>query len=201
VLKYPDIKNKMLKKIKSKYQEGKLKRAQNKEARREHLYKLHNEPTAFDNVVLSWVAPEAIRHERGKKWKVIMSLLVIVSTVGGIYYNAWTFSLVILTFAFVYGTIKLEHPKDVEVKISEIGIKIGGRKYAFGRIKAFWVIYEPPYVKTLNIRVQGKFNEDITIQLNGQDPSEVREYLLEKIPEMEGQDEKFTDIVLRIFKI
>ena len=191
----------MLKKIKSKYQIGKLKRAQKREEKHEQLHKLHSQPTSFDNAVLGWIAPEAIKHERGKHWKTIMSLLVILMVAGGIYYNAWTFSLAIFTFSIVYYTMKMEHPKDVEIKISNIGIKVGGRKYSFSSIKAFWIIYEPPYVKTLNIRVQGKFDGDITIQLNGQEPAAVREFLLEKIPEMEGQDEKFTDILLRIFKI
>ena len=164
-------------------------------------YILKNKPTAYDDAVLSWVAPETIKHERGVLWKVIMTITVLASVIGGFCYDSATFSIAIMAFVVAYYFAHLEHPKDVEVKISKIGIKVGARKYSYSRIKAFWIIYEPPYTKTLNIRVAEELITDITIQLDGQNPSQVREFLIEKIPELEGQREKLSDIFLRILKI
>lgn len=191
----------MLKKIKAKYHQHKLKRAQKREARHQQLYELKNTPSAYDEAILSWVTPEAIRHERGTIWKFLIGIALIFTIAWGIVYNAWTFSLAIGVFAVVYYLIHLEHPKDIEIKISNIGIKVGGRKYPYSRIKAFWLIYEPPYIKTLNLRVSGEMVSDITIQLNGQHPADVRQFLMERIPELEGQSEKLSDIFLRLFKI
>jgi len=109
--------------------------------------------------------------------------------------------LAIIVFTAVYSLIHLEHPRNVQVKISEIGVKVGLKKYSYGKIKAFWIIYEPPFVQTLNLRVEGDFIGEITIQLAGQDPAQVREYLISKIPEMEGKSESFSDILVRLFKI
>lgn len=170
-------------------------------AKKQKEFRLHNKPSAFDNAVLSWVAPEAIRHERGRTWKIVMAALAIGLAVGGIVYDAWTFSVAIVAFVLVYYLVNLENPKDVEVKISDVGIKVGSRKYQYGLIKAFWIVYDPPHVKTLNIRVRNDISCDITIQLDGQSPGPVREFLLEKIPELEGQDEKLSDVLLRILKI
>lgn len=158
-------------------------------------------PSAFDEAVLSWVAPEAIQHERGTIWKIIMSILVVGSVVWGIMNNAWTMSLAIAAVAIVHYLAHLEHPKDVEIIISKIGIKVGARKYPYSRIRAFWIIYEYPYTKSLNIRVEGDFFGDITIQLDKQSPSPVRAVLMEHIPELEGQSEKLSDVFLRLFKI
>lgn len=191
----------MLHKIKTKYQQHKLKRAQKREEKRRNRELIHSLPSAFDEAVISWIAPEAIRHERGTLWKIVMSLVVIGTITFGILYNSWTFSLAIAAFVFAYYIVNLEHPKHLEVKISDIGIKIGNRKYPFSRIKAFWTIYEPPYTATLNIRTTGEITSDITIQLHGQSPSEIRRFLLDKIPELEGQSEKLSDIFLRLFKI
>ncbi|MFA6992631.1 MAG: hypothetical protein WC269_05155 [Candidatus Gracilibacteria bacterium] len=184
----------MIKKIRNKYKQKKLQRAQKKE----YLKTLHS---AFDNAVISWVAPEYLRHKRGKIWKVLMTAAVIAAVVIGVLQNAWTFSLAIVTFVAVYYLINREHPKNVEVIVSNIGIKVGERKYPYGKIKAFWINYNPPLVKTLNIRVHGDLALDIAIQLNDQDPSVIREILIEKIPELEGQKENLTDIFLRAFKI
>lgn len=174
---------------------------QRREERKRKRYILENQPSAFDDAVLSWVAPETIRHQRGPVWKVVMGLIVLGLVVWGLFTDAWTFSLAIAVFSVVYYLAELEHPKVVEVKISDIGIKVGGRKYSYSHIKSFWIIYEPPYVRTLNIRVSGKSVSDITIQLDGQNPAAVREFLMGKIPELEGQTEKLSDIFLRLFKI
>lgn len=184
----------MIKKIKGKIQDRKFKKA------REREQKAIN-PSAYDNAVIGWIAPEYLRLERGIFTKLFYALVLATTAVFGILYDSWTFSLAILVFAFVYYIIHLEHPKNVEVKISNIGIKAGNRQYPYGRIKGFWIVYEPPYLQTLNIRVEGDILYDITIQLNGQDPAEVREYLLSKIPEFEGKGESPLDALLRFFKI
>lgn len=187
----------MLKKIKEKIKNQHIKRAQKREAR---FSALHSAYTAFDDAVLLWIAPEMIKHERGLTWKIIASILVALACAWGVVYGSWTFSVALLAAILVYYLVHLEHPKNVEIKISEIGIKVGTRKYPYSRIKAFWIIYEP-YVKTLNLRISGEMISDITIQLGNQGPAEVRNFLLEKIPELEGQSEKISDIFFRLFKI
>ncbi|MCX6734390.1 MAG: hypothetical protein NTZ25_00595 [Candidatus Peregrinibacteria bacterium] len=191
----------MLHKIKTKYQQHRLKRAQKREDRKRQLDQIRSTPSDYDHAHISWVASEAVIHERGPVWKVIMSIVVFLSIIGGIYYGAWTFSLAIAAFATVYAMVHLQHPKAIEIKISEIGIKVGYRKYAYSQIRAFWILYDLPYVATLNIRVSGQIVDDITIQLGNQSPAEVREFLMTKIPELEGQSEKLSDIILRLFKI
>jgi hypothetical protein len=191
----------MIKKIKNKIKKGKLVRAQKREARKQHHYAIKNQPSAYDKAILSWIAPETVRHERGNIWKIVMTLIGLTWAAWAMYSGAWTLAVVIVAFMITYSIVHLEHPKDVEIKISPVGIKVGGRRYAYSRIKAFWVIYDPPFVKTLNIRVAGEIISDITIQLGNQSPAAVREVLISKIPEMEGATEKISDIFIRLFKI
>ncbi len=186
----------MIKKLKQKYQDHKVKRARKREERNFLL----NQPSAYDEAVLSWISPETIKHERGLTWKILTSLFIALSLAWGIVYGSWTFSLAIFLFVIVYYLVHLEHPKDVEVKVSELGVKVGSRKYPYSRIKAFWILYEP-HIRTLNLRVSGDVISDITIQLGHQHPAELRGFLMERIPELEGQSEKISDIFLRIFKI
>lgn len=191
----------MLQKIKTKYQQHRLKKAQKREERKRQIELIRNMPSAYDNAHISWIAPETIIHQRGPTWKIVMSLVICLAIGGGIYYGAWTFSLAIATFAIAYFVINLQHPRAIEIKISDIGIKVGYKKYAYSQIKAFWILYDPPYVQTLNIRVVGQVIDDITIQLGNQSPADLREFLMTKIPELEGQTEKLSDIFLRLFKI
>lgn len=184
----------MISKIKENFKKSRIKRVQI----REYLEAL---PTAYDEKVISWEAPERIKHKRGKFWKIFMSAAFISAATIAFVHNQWTFSMAIIAFAIVYYLINKEHTKDVEVSISNIGIKVGKRKYPFSKIKAFWIIYEPPLVKTLNIKVHNDLSGDISIQLNEQDPSEIREFLIERIPELEGKSEALSDILVRLFKL
>ncbi|MDD3861331.1 MAG: hypothetical protein PHP74_00330 [Candidatus Gracilibacteria bacterium] len=191
----------MITKIKTKYKAHKLQSAQKKEERQQLRSAILNAPSAFDQAVISWEAPEYVAYKKGPVWKITMVLLVAIIAILSLYYNAWSLALVVVVFAIVYKLVNLEHPRNMEIKISEIGIKVGLRKYSYGKIKAFWLIYEPPFVQTLNLRVDGEWIGDITIQLGDQDPAQVREYLISKIPEMEGKMESFSDIFVRLFKI
>lgn len=185
----------MIKKLKQKIQHRKVKKAQHREY-------LRNIPSSFDNAKLSWTTADYIKYEKGLFWKVSVIILFLAAISWGIVSKAWTFSLVMAVFAVVYYLmIHSDHPKAVTVTISDIGIKVGHRKYPYNQIKAFWVIYNPPYVKTLHIRVQNDIAVDIPIYLHNQDPAEIREFLIEKLPELEGHKESFSDILLRIFKI
>lgn len=157
--------------------------------------------TAYDNAVISWITPEYILHEKGRLWTIIAVITVIIAAILGILTDGWTFSLAVVVFAVVYYILHIEHPKDLEVKISEFGIKIGAKIYSFNNIKAFWIIYEPPYVKTLTIQVKGEWLSEVVIQLNGEDPSKVRQFLGGKLPELKDKAEAFSDVLLRIFKI
>lgn len=172
-----------------------MKKHKNKSQKRERA------PSAFDHAEISWIAPEAVRHERGTIWKSLMLIMTLLAIGLGIYFNAWTFSLAIGTFALVYTLVHREHPRDVEIKISNIGIKVGNRQYPFARVRAFWLIYEPPMVKTLNLLVDGELLPEVSIQLSDQNPAIIREFLMKKVPELSGKDESLTDIFLRIFKL
>ena len=180
----------MLNKIKTKF-----------EKRREARSMLRNMPSAFDEAEISWVAPESLEYKKGLVWKISALLFVVMAVVFGLISNAWTFSLAIIAFAFAYYVMTKKEGKVVEVMISKIGIKVGNRTYPYGKIKGFWIIYEPPHIQSLNLLVDGEFSSRVVIQLRNQNPAEVREFLMEKIPEVKGQTESVTDILARLFKM
>lgn len=176
-----------------------LRKIKNKNQKRKEA--LRNIPTGFDHAEIEWKALEHPRHERGRLWYITVGVLTTAAIAWGLFFNAWTFSLVVMVFVFVYALLHRDEAEEVEVKISSIGIKVGHRKYPYNRIKAFWVIYEPPMTRSLYIRVNGDIAVDIAIELNDQNPAEVRDFLIERIPEMEGKNQSLTELFLRIFKI
>lgn len=155
----------------------------------------------YDDHKISWQSPEFLQYKRGLAWKLTALVSILAFAALGYLYLSWTFSLAIVTFAIVYYLLDRKDPKILEVVVSDIGIKVGSRKYPYSKIQGFWIIYNPPYVSTLNLRIKGNALHDVEIQLVNQNPAEIRELLLDKIPEYEGKEESFIDILLSLLRI
>ncbi len=104
----------------------------------------------------------------------------------------------------VVGIVALGHrkkPRMMEVKITELGIEYGGNTYAFHDIQAFWIIYKPPYTRSLYLRMGRKRSHTLHIELNDQNPSEVRKLLIKELPEIEGATQPALDILSRLLRL
>lgn len=189
--------SKKLKFRKAKQAEKKLQKALKKEA----IQLAKKENTAFDKEKVSWNAPEYIKHRKGWIWYTVFAVIFIAGAGTSYLYNAWTFSLVLIVFAVTYLVLEKKDPKRVKVILSNIGVKVGDKVYQYSRIRAFWIAYNPPFVKTLNIRVHNEYLVDIEIQLGNQDPGEVYEFLSKKLPEIEGKKEAFFEQLSKALRL
>jgi hypothetical protein len=149
---------------------------------------------------LIWEAPEFIHYPKNKIWIVGISILGL----GLIAYFAFqkdflTTALLVLFFVVIlyFGNMA---PKTVNVEISPQGVKLNTYRLPFQQIKTFWIVYDPPYVKTLNFETTARFNRFLTVQLMDQDPTTIRSFLLEFLPEDADRGEQFSDIVSRTLK-
>lgn len=194
----------MVKKLKHAFKLAKTRRAEKKlhKALKKEAASLANRvDTAYDKAVISWMAPEYVKFKKGALWYLIFATIFLGGAVLAYIYSSWTFSLVLLVFCASYLLFDRKGPRNVKVILSEVGVKVGNRIYQYGRIRAFWIIYNPPFAKTLSVRVHNEFLVDIEIQLGDQDPSEICEFLSRKLPELEGKSESVSRHFERLFKL
>ena len=107
-------------------------------------------PSHFDNAIIEWSAPPRHKPQKGTAWFIIMSFAVaallyyaIASQTGS---SPWPSSWRLLPIS----SITEEH-KELEIKISEYGIKIGKRRFRiaafvhFGSLSSaiYWAITHP----------------------------------------------------------
>lgn len=157
--------------------------------------------TAYDRAVVSWEAPEFLKHRKGLIWYGIFLLLFLVGAVLAFIYDGWTFALVLAIFPFAYFALDYKKPKKIKIILSDVGIKIGKKIYQYNRIQAFWIHYTPPVTKTLNIRVYGEYLSEIEIQLMDEDPAKIQAFLATKIPAITGKQEGLISILGKLLKI
>lgn len=163
--------------------------------------KIEESKNPFDEAIISWESPEYIQHEKGVIWYLAAIACALILCVYAIFTANWTLVLALIVLAAVYYRIHGFPPQNVKVKISKTGIKINSKEYPYQNIDSFWIIYNPPSTKTLNLKSNSRLLPDIAIQLGDQDPSELRAYLVSQIREREGREELFIDSLIRILKL
>lgn len=151
--------------------------------------------------LLDWEAPEFIKHSKGKVWFVAAGLVLATIVLYALYSGSVTMAIAFIVLAGVYYISHHHEPRNIQISLNNFGIKVGGRYIPYSQVKAFWIVYNPPHVKILKLLSTDKFMGEMTIQLGEQEPGEVRRIILKHIPEYEGREESFADIVIRLTKL
>ena len=154
-----------------------------------------------NKIVFEWKAPEFISHQKGSRWFLISSVIILLLVIYALYTQSATMAIVFIVFAGVYYLTHNQQPKIIDVQIKELGISVDKKFYPYNFINSFWINYDPPYVRTLNLRLSDKSFTKVTIQLDSQDPVEVRKTLAKEIPEVEGASESFGEILIRLLRL
>jgi hypothetical protein len=81
-------------------------------------------------------------------------------------------------------------------KIRVDGIQLNDTLYLYEHLKSFWIFYDPPYRQDLSLRSRKTLMNYVTIPLGDEDPSHIRDLLVEYIPEKE-QEDPFVDVLAR----
>lgn len=151
--------------------------------------------------LLEWQTPEFIPTPRTKTWYIVAGLVVAGLVLYGIWSQSWTMVIAFLMIAVLFLLTEKQAPKEVKIVITDMGIEYKGVFHPYHHINAFWMVYHPPYVRLLYLRLSnGKHYKLLRIELDHQKPQEVREVLLKEIPEIEGAQEPATDLLARILR-
>jgi len=152
-------------------------------------------------VFFEWSFPEFAVNQRSKSWYFWAGLIAGAFFLYSVIVANYLFAVFILITA---GIILMFHRSDnqVDFKIAEDGILVNNKFFDYKILDHFFVIYDPPHVKTLYFEPKSYFNPRIPIPLEDQDPVAIRETLLEYLrEELDREDEPVTDQIGKIFKL
>lgn len=153
-------------------------------------------------ILLEWQTPEFVARARGKAWYLTAGLFLTGLVLYGIFSDNLTMAIVFIMLAVIFLMTDKKTARIVKVIISDMGVTYMGRFYPYHHINSFWLVYHPPYVQVLYLKISnGRQFKIIRIELDGQRPQEVRTLLLKEVPEIEGAQEPTSDLLARILKL
>ncbi|HEV8601612.1 MAG TPA: hypothetical protein VGQ87_03395 [Patescibacteria group bacterium] len=146
---------------------------------------------------LSWEAPEFPERTRSTNWYIMFAIISVIL----IGFAVWVGSVItIIMFCLLIAVgfgFAVQKPKQVDYSINSQGIVVGKLIYPYKNIRKFWIIYDPPAVKTLNFETTAYLNNVISIELGNQDPLPVKSKLKNHLFEDLDREESFADILAR----
>lgn len=150
---------------------------------------------------LAWQVAEYPHYEHSFWW---YAGLIIVS-LGLLIYALWThnllFAFIIVMFVIVFWIHSGREPAKLKFALTMDGVILGERKYPWKNFERFYIIYEPPEIKTLYLQFSG-LRPHLCIFLEDKNPVEVRKILLQFLKEdMSKTEEPISDWIGRLFKI
>lgn len=146
---------------------------------------------------ISWIAPEFIHYPKSRLWFLAVSIiglgLAVYFLVRKDFLTAVLFILLLLVVLF----FAKSPAKQLRIHLDHSGIKINNLKLPYQQVKSFWIVYEPPEVKTINFETSAYLNRFVTLQLDTQDPMKIRSFLLQYLSEDLEKGELLADKLSR----
>lgn len=141
-------------------------------------------------VLLGWSFEEYEKPDRSTRWYFIATLI------GGalLLYSLWTanyiFGVVIVLIALVYFLMEVNDAPDVSCEITTSGIKIGRKFLKYKELENFWIVYKPGQTHRVFFEPAVFTIGELSAPLGNLDPLQIRELLLQYLPESEEHDDE-----------
>lgn len=160
-----------------------------------------NKESEFGKVFFEWKIPEFTKHQRSRRWYMVMILLAGILIIYSIFTANFLFALIIILGVFIIFLRDYSESKDLNFQITEDGLVIGNQFYYYKILSAFYIIYDPPVVKKLFFTLKS-VAPDFSIPLNDMNPLLIRKRLLEYLDEdLDKENQTLDDQLESILKL
>lgn len=154
-----------------------------------------------DKIFFSWSFFALKNENKDQRWYVVFGLAILILLITAIATKNILFAILIVLVGL---TILLLHRNNQNVTVTFFseGIVINGVAYAYENMKNFFIVYEPPTVKKLFFVPKSLWRQRITVELEDQNPADIRQFLLERLEEDEDRKgEPISERFGRILKL
>jgi len=144
--------------------------------------------TLTGDVLSNWQVTEFEQHSRSGRWYVIIGVLGVALFTYGAFSGNFLFSLIIMLCGIILYLQANQRPKPIDIAVCELGLVVGSRFYEWKELKDFFIIYNPPEVKTIFFQPTSMYHPKIYLDLADIDPVALRDQLLTYLEEDLSQE-------------
>ena len=151
-----------------------------------------------DEVLYNWQTQEFQKYNFESSKLLLLAVAGIALLIYALVTANYLFVVFIIMAAVVIYIFDKKEPATIDVSITKEGIIIGDKSLTYAEdLKTFWILYNPPEVKTLNFDRQQLLFPNISLQVEDENPLKIRELLLRYLPEDMEREEHFSEKAAR----
>ena len=152
-------------------------------------------------VLARWEGKEHDEFSRGTWWYIIAGLVVLAILLFAYFDNNPLLAAIVVLAIFTFAISEYRGADTRAVEITEDGILVGTDFHPYETIRNFFIIYQPPQVKMLYFDPKRIYRPLTGVHLENQNPNDIREILLQYLPEdIEREEEPTSDFWGRLLK-
>lgn len=136
---------------------------------------------------IRWHAPEFITYEKGTDWYWAVGVIAITLAVAAIIFGNILFALVIIIGAVALSMQASRDPEIREFVVTDRGVQVDDTLYPYSSLVSFWV-ENNPYEQKLLLQSEKMWMPYIVAPIAEVDPEEVRNFIIQYLPEEEHQE-------------
>lgn len=155
---------------------------------------------AVQSKMISWQAPEFRYYHKNQGWYVTVVAVTILIVGFFIVQDDWFAAISLAIIAGIMVFLARQTPEQTEIHLTHKHIQVGDLIFPYKQIKYFWVVHNQTH-KILNFETTAYLNNLISLELEDQDPDEIRSFLLPYLPEHNQSQETFTQRIIHKLKI
>ncbi len=156
----------------------------------------------YSNILTSWTFNEYEVHQRSGIWYVIFGIIIALIVGLSIFTQNFLFVVIILLSTVILFLQNSRDPEKISFALTTDGLEVGSTKIRMKEIDEFWIVYQPPHVKKLYFSFQSSLRPVLGVDLEDQDPLQLRALLLQYLPEnLDTDDEPTTESIARLLKL
>ncbi len=147
---------------------------------------------------ISWKALEYKRKEKTADWYWAVGLIALVIVVASFFMHNALFGILVILSTIILLSFSIIAPKIIEVNINQKGVVVDKEMYPFATIEAFWVESIDKDNEKILLKSKKLIMPLIVIPLEELHHLDVREFLLQYLPEVEMHEPLSQKIMERL---
>jgi hypothetical protein len=166
-----------------------------------HINKSHNMPDNDTSLnLLEWQSLDSHPHERSSRWYMTGGICVLAFAAYGLFDGSWSTALLALLIGGIYFLLRNSKPNVLTIRITQMGIHRGNDFLQWSMLSDFWILVGETSTE-LHIIQRKMLEPEVVIFINDINPADVRETLLQFLPERAGMQERPLDTLGKILKL
>jgi hypothetical protein len=152
-----------------------------------------------EDTIISWQAPEFRHYHKSAAWYITLAVIVVAIIAFQLVQKDIFGAVSIFIVALFVAIFSRQKPQIVNIALTSKGLYVGDNHIPYKAIRHFWVVHNQNH-KTLNLETTTYLNRTVVLELEDQDPEQVRQILVELLPEHESTEETLAQRLMHKLK-